>query len=335
MDKKYKIDEKDKSILYILSQNCRLNPSTIGKILHLSREVVNYRIKKMIENKIILSFTINLKHYELGYKKYSIDLKFQDLAPSEEEKIIKEITKKIQIFWLYKTTGDWDWNIELYTKDSNDFASKIYSILEIIGNKIKDYNFYKELDYEYFGYRFLAPTRKMPSNANDKHAFYAEFSKPYKKLERSQRHKDLVNILAVNSRLNLSSISKILKTDPKTVKKYIKELIRAKVITNFVAFIDLNKLNELDYSWYNVYLRFKNTSVEKIRMLKEYLRGKTEVPWIVTTLGRYNVFFSLILKDQSELEHLMNELREKFKDLIMDYRITSILKEYYSEGKLP
>jgi len=52
------IDLKDRKILYHLDLNCRQSNAQIGKKVRLSKEVVNYRIKRMEEEGIIIFPTV-------------------------------------------------------------------------------------------------------------------------------------------------------------------------------------------------------------------------------------------------------------------------------------
>ena len=50
------MDDKDKKILSLLDENCRMPSSAIAKKLRLWRQVVDYRINQLVETGVIKNF---------------------------------------------------------------------------------------------------------------------------------------------------------------------------------------------------------------------------------------------------------------------------------------
>ena len=51
-----KIDNKDKEILRLLNENARLTSKSIGASINISREVADYRIKRLMKNGLISGY---------------------------------------------------------------------------------------------------------------------------------------------------------------------------------------------------------------------------------------------------------------------------------------
>ena len=60
-------DKKDQEILYELDLNARQSNAQIAKKVRLSKEVVGYRIKRMLEDEIIIGFYSVIDVTKLGY----------------------------------------------------------------------------------------------------------------------------------------------------------------------------------------------------------------------------------------------------------------------------
>ena len=88
-----KLDLKDKKILYELDKDCRQSCSQIGKKVGLSTEVVNYRIKKFEEEKIITHYqvVVNLSKLEILEFKMALSLQNINSEKLTENKIISII----------------------------------------------------------------------------------------------------------------------------------------------------------------------------------------------------------------------------------------------------
>ena len=72
MKKLIELNEKDRKLLYQLDLNARQSNSQIGKRISLNKNTVNYRINKLIEDRVIMGFYTEINMYKLGYKTYRI-----------------------------------------------------------------------------------------------------------------------------------------------------------------------------------------------------------------------------------------------------------------------
>jgi len=80
------LDLKDRKILYYLDINSRQSNSDIAKKVGLSKEVVNYRIKRLEKEGIIKGYYTVLDFYKLGYISVRVYLKLIDTSPKKEGK---------------------------------------------------------------------------------------------------------------------------------------------------------------------------------------------------------------------------------------------------------
>jgi len=71
----YKLDLKDRKILYELDLNCRQSNAQIGKKVGLGRDVVAYRINHMQEEGVIKNFWTAINTFKLGYYVFRIYIK--------------------------------------------------------------------------------------------------------------------------------------------------------------------------------------------------------------------------------------------------------------------
>ena len=85
----YKLDKKDKQILYQLDLDSRQSYKQIGKKSKLSREVVQYRIKQLEKKGIIRGYQTLIDVSKLGYLNCRFFIKFQKDSPEEENLVIE------------------------------------------------------------------------------------------------------------------------------------------------------------------------------------------------------------------------------------------------------
>jgi len=116
-----KIDLNDWKILNQLDLNCRQSDAKIGKKTRISKQVVNYRIKNLIDNKIITSFPPHINIAKLGYSPYKIYLQFRALTKTKEEEMWNYLIKQPNIVWVISCSGKWDLIFGIASKDIEQF----------------------------------------------------------------------------------------------------------------------------------------------------------------------------------------------------------------------
>src|SRR3989344_9070478 len=94
------LDVKDRKILYELDVNARQSASEIGKKVGLSKQVVTYRINKLIETGVIQEFYAVYDTSKLGFATYKIFLRLQNADINKQNEIIEYIKnhENIQFF---------------------------------------------------------------------------------------------------------------------------------------------------------------------------------------------------------------------------------------------
>ena len=68
---------KDRKLLLALDMDARAPDSSIAKIVGLSKQLTNYRIKRLEKHEIVLSYYPVIDHTKLGLQLYRIALKLE------------------------------------------------------------------------------------------------------------------------------------------------------------------------------------------------------------------------------------------------------------------
>ena len=99
------LDFKDKRILHELCANSRQPASAIAKKVGLSREVVEYRIRRLEHEGIINGFISLINVNALGYNGYTIFLLMQNFTGDKENEIISYLSTHPAVRWMVTTIG--------------------------------------------------------------------------------------------------------------------------------------------------------------------------------------------------------------------------------------
>jgi DNA-binding Lrp family transcriptional regulator len=147
---KFNVDEKDIMILKKISNDAEISNTKLSKDLGLSKDVVIYRIKQMIENQIILQFRPAINFSLLGLSVHSILIKTEGSGTEEFEHFLKN---NDYVLWAAKTFGDWQYIVYLITYDNDELHKFIQEIKTKFDKFAKNYELlfaYKEYKYSFF-----------------------------------------------------------------------------------------------------------------------------------------------------------------------------------------
>jgi len=134
---KIKLDYIDFEIIKILSENARENIINIADKLKTTVDIIRYRIKKLVDSKIIQSFRAIINRELLGYQYWNILIKIKNLTDEKEKQLIFYLKEAPNIFFASKYMDDFGLgfevevkNIEELNKILMDFRYKFSDVIE-------------------------------------------------------------------------------------------------------------------------------------------------------------------------------------------------------------
>ena len=137
----FKPDKKDKKILELLEKNARLSIADISRKTGIQRDSVLYRINKLKEKKVIRYFHTLLNPAVLGYPIYSfVNLTLHNLTQEKEKSLIGFLKVHPNIIYVAKTTGKWDFTINIAAKNLNHFDQIMTELRMKFSKIIKEYD---------------------------------------------------------------------------------------------------------------------------------------------------------------------------------------------------
>lgn len=130
------MDETDKKICNILTENSRISISSISKKTGIPNSTISNRIHKLEENKIIKQYTTILDHEKIG-----INITAMIIIQTETEKhenVEKQLPKLEEVTHVYSISGEYDVLIKVE-------AMNLEELNEIINSKIRTIDGIEEL----------------------------------------------------------------------------------------------------------------------------------------------------------------------------------------------
>ena len=143
-----------------------------------------------------------------------------------------------------------------------------------------------------------------------------------------EKDKKILMALQDDGRMQLKAISKKVNLSIDSVHKRIKEMRRKEV---FIPTI-LIEPRAIGYPLVaDIKIKLKNVSQEERERFIKYLQEHKSCIELLSTMGDYDFTCVLIAKDSNELEYLSTKIRQKVKELIMEWKGLLVLKTYKFE----
>jgi DNA-binding Lrp family transcriptional regulator len=128
-----------------------------------------------------------------------------------------------------------------------------------------------------------------------------------------------------DSRQSSSKLAKRLHTSQQVISYRLKKLVDTGIITSFgTTFSSI----ALGLSVIKIYIQFTGMTKETESNIYDFLSHHKYVNWIAKTIGKYDLFTAVMVKDISDLGEFKTELFQKFGKYINSYTTSIIQKAY-------
>lgn len=314
------LDKKDGKILVTLSKDCRISLTQIAKAVGVSREVADYRIKKLIKTGIIKSFCTDVNLQALGYTKHVVYLELKNVDKEKEENIFKFLKNHKFISWIVTSTGKWSIIFDIHSKNIQHLSQLIKELKQELGNHFGEYEIVTLEKYQYFHSKFFGEKETIKE-------------KKKKDIKLDDTDLSLLKILRNNARIDYVTLSTEIKLTPEAISRRVKRLKENTIVNQFYIFPDLTRLG---FEHYNVQINLENIEDEKEKKITNYLQNHKSVSFIYKPISHWDIEFGVFVKNPGELRDFMLQLRTlhpeniRIKDVALFYE--EILPNFLPEG---
>lgn len=314
-----KLDLKDRKILYHLRIDSRQSFSKIGKRVGLHKDVVAYRVKKMVDEGIIKSFFTSINEHKLGTTMLRFYLTFQYVSPKLKKEIIEFFIKNIPSTIVHTTEGKYDLIIMINVKNIVKFSYKWDKIFSKYRDYFSNQIFSVLCEVTFYKYSFLLDDQK--EEQTDR-----AIAKDYDDGEIvgiDTLDKKILQIISTNARIPTVELAEKLNTTTITINNRIKNLIKSGVIMGFQINIDYSKIG---YKWIKADIVLKDP--DKAQKIITMVEKNPNLITKIKTIGYADLELVFWLKDINQLHQIMEMISEKYPDAIKNYTFISISETF-------
>jgi len=306
MEKSYKIDLKDRKILYELDLNCRQSNAQIGKKVGLGRDVVAYRIKKLEDEGVIKNFFTDIDTFRLGYNVFRIYINFQYVTQKIKEEIIKYFVDYKDSWVVATIKAEIDLDVVVWVNDIFEFYQFWEKTLDLYEDYFARYAISIYVKAHVYKKSYLLPNKLAEA---DREIYSMHCGG--RSVEIDEIDYKLLNELAENGRAPLLELAEKLGCSSQTVKYRINNLVKSEVIKGFRVNIDYSKL---DLQNFKVDIHLKDHKFKK--PIINYLKNRSYLEYMNLAIGWADLEPEFVVKNFDELLKILDEINTKFSGAI-------------------
>src|SRR3989344_736941 len=229
-----KIDEKDKQILSLLSNNVRIPATTIAKNVKLSRDAVAYRIQNYENRGLIQGHLTIIDISKFGFDNYHMFIKLSNHAGEIEKLIIEKICKHPFIRAVLTFNGNYDIEVALVAKNVSDLDNCVTAIINDCQGEIQEHEVLA-LPKNYCSYslpkKFISKDKSKIISDKNKLTYFL-----------NKKDIEILKLIGRNATATTVSLSKKVNLSADAVAYRIKKMQEAKVILKFVPIFNYTVL---------------------------------------------------------------------------------------------
>lgn len=311
-----KLDLTDRKILHELDFNSRQPVSVIAKKLRISRDIVNYRMRRFVKENILSKYYMIIDIAKLGYAAHKNFIRFQNIKEKEEQEFISFIKENPNVVYSASYDGKFDIVVSIWSKNVEELGDMLKEIDLKFGNFIAERQMATIVRGEYCVRDYLIGKKTYTKR---KH-FFGSTPKPVKI---DGINKKILLELGKDARTSSVEIANKLKVSADAIYKRIKKLENSGIIQSYNV---VPNEEVYPFTHYKVLISLHNLNEEKEKRLQEYCRQQQNIWYFCSALGPWNFEIDLDVETKEEFRDILREIKLNFSDIIKDYTVLDAYK---------
>ncbi len=318
LGKEIKLDMKDRRILTLLATDARMPLTRIAKTVKLSRDAVDYRIKRLQGLGVIQQFFADISYAKLGYYLFHVFVLMDEMSSTEQQKLIDHLKEHQNVVSVLEYSDRWDLEIVLIARDLLEFDQIILGITEKFSHIVLEKD--KVEIIKKYRSNFLPPLLEEKKVTLEK--------MPQKREEMvkiDETDYKILRLLSKDARMTTYEMARNIKISSDTVSYRIKKLVKEGVIRSFSIVANLSLLK---FHWYTFTVEMKlfNTSAEK--KFEEFLKQHPQILRSAKTLGGWDLLLYIAVEHPKDYHKIIKDIKRTFSTIIKNYDAWIAYKEH-------
>ncbi|MEK6924371.1 MAG: Lrp/AsnC family transcriptional regulator [Candidatus Micrarchaeota archaeon] len=302
------LDSRDRCLLLNLQKDCRQPLNALARKLKTSKEVVHYRLSRLVASGVVSRFIADWPPEAAGLCNYVIYFRLEGMPAKSFGEMRRFLAADSRVAWVGELSGRFDLVVKTYLPDAAELNSFLSSFASRFGKFVRERQVTIRISQTYcFAPRELFSEFSPPT---------ARHSVAVKNAQLDAMDLKILNFIGGNARAPYSQIAASVAASPETVKKRLDSLRKRGVVRSLSCWLNVRKLG---YSHFKVFLRLQYSTVEKLLGVAAWCEEHPKTNFIVTCIGPWDLEIDLVAKNNEEFHAALNELRAAFRDSIAEH----------------
>jgi DNA-binding Lrp family transcriptional regulator len=312
--KDHLMERLDREILYELDNDASQPLSAIAKKVNRSVPTIDYRIRKMIEGRVLKSFLTIVNFKRLGYTNYFVYWTLRNVNSEKERSIIEQITKDDRVNEVFRWDGAWNLCVGVMAKDISELNEVVSRIKDRFSECIDREAFMVYTKSFRFGRRYLVQGGKYEARGSPAGSIQSPVSvdKTEDRILREIRDAARMSTVDLAERTGL----------PLEVVRYrLRKLRDEDIVVGATIMPDCAGFPQI----YRILLNINGFTTKKEKGIIAYLGSKSNVVRVKRAFGAYNLAIDCEFEQHTEFRNFLFELKERFYDVISDQEVLTAI----------
>ncbi len=309
-----KLDAKDKRILYELELDCRLGGPELAKRVGISKQVLSYRISRLMKEGVILSFLAAVNVSRMGYANHEVWMQLPKMPESKRKELEDYLCAHASVRLVAGCGGKYDLLIGILAKSVNEFNRILKHILAKFPGCVNDYAILVSTEFYTYPKTYLinnqARKKEVPMIGS------------FETVQTDSTDQKILAALSSNARAGTIELANRLNLAPNTVRSRIKGMERSGIIEGYKILIDHQKTG---YENYEILASMRHMHPKKEEELEEFCRSNPYSTFLLKCVGKWDVDIGFDCEDNAHFQKILVEFRDRFGDIIQDYEVVPVM----------
>jgi DNA-binding Lrp family transcriptional regulator len=314
------LDAYDRKILWALDNNARQPFAQIGRAVGLGSDLVAYRFERMRQRGIIQRCSAWVDPARLGYTVYKTYLKVE-ANDAVVKKLLADLSHNPALYWLAEFYGHWSLLFTLFAKDPLDFQLAHDKLLSPYTRLIL------EASSATIVQLWRYPKNYLVGKGNAEFHYCGALGD--QKIDALEAR--IIRELASDARMTDVAIAKKVETTPAVVKYRIQRLEEEKIIVGYRTQVGYEQLGVM---LFKLLITLHSYNSKDELAFREHCRKHPQVIVYVRQIGQWKAELEVEVSHYLELQALVEELQQKFPNLIRSIEYMLVKKDHLHRSPL-
>jgi len=310
----FKFDKIDKKLISYLYHHYREPLTKIAKACRISRDQVEYRLKKYEQQGLIKKYATIFNYKLLGYDEFIVVWLKLNCTKEQKQTIRNELKKNKNIVTYFDVLGKYNLGFDGVYKNKEEFEKEFGEFLEKYKTQIKDYQIFTTTTFTFF------PLKEFDLPYQEKEFVLGDLKTKPKIDERDLK---ILKALEKNGRAKIIDIATQANISGELALYKLKQLYKNKIILGTRIIFNMEKMS---YFFANIKLKINPNEKTKKEIFK-YCKQHKYINALSFGIGEYNCLVQFFFKQENQFRNSLKDILQKFNNEIHESEIILIENE--------